>query len=322
MAISKAIIITTTLKDKNNLKKLILSIAGQSLLPEQIILIYDGSGDFDSSITGQYPLAIRLLANPKKLSLTLLQNKALGLCQEDCVLLLNDDVSLDGNFIEELIGVLEKNKDIGIVTGKLLRQDGEKLDSTGQFLGKSRKPVERGFGVRDRGQYEQPGFVFGACGAAVLYRKKMLEDIAIAPGEYFDNDYHMFYEDLDISWRARNFGWKAYYNPKAVAYHQRGATAKEKKPLIRFFESYNFAWLNTRLKSDLIKNRYMTIIKNDCLREFLKDLPFIFIYDLKIFLYCLVFAPKVIFNSLRNMPFLLLAFKKRKLLEDKMRKIK
>ena len=92
----------------------------------------------------------------------------------------------------------------------------------------------------------------------------MLEDCAISENEYFDNDYNMFYEDLDLSWRADNRGWKAYYNPKAVGLHARGATAKERKPFFEFLQPYNFAWLKSSLKSDVIKNRYMTIIKNDC----------------------------------------------------------
>ena len=111
----------------------------------------------------------------------------------------------------------------------------------------------------DTGQFEKPEYVFGSCGAAVLYRRRMLEDCAISEFEYFDNEYNMFYEDMDLSWRAANLKWKAYYEPAAIAYHMRGATSKEKKPLFSFIRAYNFAWLRSELKAEVIRNRYMTI---------------------------------------------------------------
>lgn len=41
--------------------------------------------------------------------------------------------------------------------------------------------------------------------------------------EYFDEDFHSYWEDVDLAWRMSNAGWKCSYNPKAVAYHGRGA---------------------------------------------------------------------------------------------------
>lgn len=64
----------------------------------------------------------------------------------------------------------------------------------------------------------------------------MLEEIKLGP-DYFDADFRMFYEDLDLAWRANLFGWKAYYIPSAVAYHVRGGTARRRiginKPFAR-----------------------------------------------------------------------------------------
>jgi GT2 family glycosyltransferase len=41
----------------------------------------------------------------------------------------------------------------------------------------------------------------------------------------FDEDYFAYYEDVDISFRAQLAGWKIYYQPRAVAYHQQGGTS-------------------------------------------------------------------------------------------------
>jgi GT2 family glycosyltransferase len=93
----------------------------------------------------------------------------------------------------------------------------------------------------------------------------MLEEIK-EEGEYFDSEFHIFYEDLDIAWRAKRSGWKGYYVPGAIAYHLRGGSVRGKsgidKPFVR-------RYLNNQLQAGLIKNRYLAIIKNGSVCGFL-----------------------------------------------------
>src|SRR6266404_3266196 len=56
---------------------------------------------------------------------------------------------------------------------------------------------DRGFRQPDRGQYDEPADVFGACGASVLLRRELLEDVGL-----FDERLFMYGEDLDLAWRA------------------------------------------------------------------------------------------------------------------------
>ncbi len=310
-------LITTTEKNKKHLERLVSSLTQQTKQVQKIVIIYDGTHRPAKQTFEDCPIQVTWIDNSKNDSLTYLQNQAIRLMKEDFVLLLNDDVVLENNFVEELLKDISRDDAIGMACGKLLRMDKTTIDTAGQLLGNKRTPVERGYGIPDKGEFETECYVFGSCGAAVLLRKKMLEDCAIFENEYFDNDYNMFYEDLDLSWRASNRGWKALYNPKAVGLHARGATAKEKKPVFEFLRPYNFTWLKSSLKSDVIKNRYMTIIKNDLLRDFLLNIHHIFIYDLKIFLYCLIFDPGVILQTFKNIPVILKAFKKRKILKRK-----
>ncbi|MFH2145753.1 MAG: glycosyltransferase family 2 protein [Candidatus Omnitrophota bacterium] len=309
--------IATTEKNKKFLEQLVDSLYRQTVSPEKVVIIYDGLLRPGEKVFRESLLSISWIDNRQGRSLTVLQNEAIRFSKEDLVLLLNDDVVLETKFIEELAKMLKLDESIGMVCGKILGMDKVTIDTTGQFLAKNRKPQDRGYGQKDEGQYNSPGLVFGACGAAVLYRREMLNAIQISPGEYFDNDYHMFYEDLDIAWRAQNAGWKAYYNPKAVAYHARGASARTKKPPLKIFERFYFTWLDIELKSHFIKNRWMTIIKNDTSKGFLLNLPQIIGYDIKIFLYCLFFDPRALVKALKNFPFIMKAFKKRKLIFKK-----
>lgn len=322
MSSSITALITTTAKNKNLLEHLVSSLCQQTEPLQKIFIIFDGAQRPNRQTFEAFPVQINWIDNQKNESLTYLQNQAIRFIETDFILQLNDDVILKDNFIEELLKAINRDDSIGMVCGKLLRMDKTTIDTAGQLLGKKRTPVERGYGTADVGQFDQECFIFGSCGAAVLLRKSMLEDCAISENEYFDNTYNMFYEDFDLSWRAANFGWKAFYTPAAVAFHSRGATAKEKRPALGFLRSYNFAWLSSRLKSDLIKNRYMTIIKNDRLKDFLFNLHYIAVYEVKLFLYCLIFEPSVILDVFFRVPLILSAFKKRGDIKKRMKEKK
>jgi GT2 family glycosyltransferase len=46
--------------------------------------------------------------------------------------------------------------------------------------------------------------------------------------EYFDEDFHSYWEDVDLSWRMSNAGWKNVFVPAAIGYHGRGAGSSKK----------------------------------------------------------------------------------------------
>jgi GT2 family glycosyltransferase len=96
-----------------------------------------------------------------------------------------------------------------------------------------------GWGETDSGQYDGLGYVFGACGGAAMYRRDMLEDIK-TDGEYFDEEYFAFGEDLDISFRAQARGYKCMAVPSARVYHRVRATAGVSSSLPVFLGNRNF----------------------------------------------------------------------------------
>ena len=101
---------------------------------------------------------------------------------------------------------------------------------------------------------------------------------------YFDERFGMYYEDLDLCWRANKKGWKACYNPKAIAYHVRGGTAVIRKGRA----GLNLPCLRDDLKKMYIINRYRCMMKNDTMLSFLVNLPFILCYNIKIWAYFMI----------------------------------
>ena len=78
---------------------------------------------------------------------------------------------------------------------------------------------------RDRDQPAEPvrqsGEVFAASGGASLFRTALFADIGL-----FDEEFFAYFEDVDLSFRARLAGHRVRYCADAVAYHDQGATSR------------------------------------------------------------------------------------------------
>jgi len=304
-------IIVVTCGVKNYLKDCLNSLKTQSYSTSEIIVIDNSlNPDFSQEINKDYP-EIKLYSSPENLFYCAALNLGIDTSRGDFILCLNEDVILDKKFIEEVLKGFDVSKRVGMVSGKILRSDGKTLDSTGLFLSIWRTAKERGYGLKDLGQYENEEYIFGVNGAVAFYRRKMLEDIKIN-SDYFDTDYRIFYEDLDIAWRARNLGWKAYYVPQAIAYHTRGGTVRRD---LGIDKPYARKYLSNDLHLDLVKNRYLTLIKNESYLDFLLHLPFILFYDIVVWIYILFFKPSLIKDFILNLKYLKSAFQKRKLIK-------
>jgi GT2 family glycosyltransferase len=283
-------IIIVTIGARDYLWRCLDSVKTQSYANLEIIVIDNSlDADFSAKIRQSFTF-VKLYSSPQNLYYGVSLNKGISLSQGEFILCLNDDVILDKEFIQEALkGFLIKNN-IGSVSGKILRGGGKILDSTGLFLSVWRTAKERGYGQPDLGQFDKSGFIFGVSGSAAFYRKKMLEAVK-KKGEYFDADFRMFYEDLDIAWRAQKCGWLAYYLPTALIYHVRGGSFRPDsglgKPIAR-------KYLNDQLHCDLIKNRYLAILKNETFFSFLLHLIPILIYDLCAWAYVIIFCPRVL----------------------------
>ena len=79
---------------------------------------------------------------------------------------------------------------------------------------------DRGSKQADDGHYDELEYIFGPSGAVPLYRRLMLDDI-VFDKEYFDEDFVIYREDVDLAWRGQMLGWQGVYSPRAIAYHVR-----------------------------------------------------------------------------------------------------
>lgn len=138
----------------------------------------------------------------------------------DYIALFNNDARAEKDWLEELVNTIN-NKTVGITTGLLLHEDGKTIDSTGEFYSTWGLSFPRNRGYKTE-TAPKGGEVFGATGGASLYAADLFKQIGL-----FDEDFFAYYEDVDISFRARLAGWSVVYTPRAIAYHKQGATSKK-----------------------------------------------------------------------------------------------
>src|SRR5436309_3489159 len=106
-------------------------------------------------------------------------NELAGRFPSDYVLFLNPDTILTPTFIEELVRALDAHPEAASASGKLLRMDGKTIDSTGIVMLREQRHLDRGADQPDAGQFENAEEIFGPSGAAAMYRRKALDDVAI-----------------------------------------------------------------------------------------------------------------------------------------------
>jgi GT2 family glycosyltransferase len=264
------------------------ALAAQTLAPERVVVVDNASMDDSAGIARRF--GCEVIANRANLGFCRASNLGWARARGGAALFLNPDVVLEAGYLEAATAPLQASPRVGLVAGKLLRFDRVTLDSTGQFLGRSRRTIDRGYGQRDQGQFEVGGPVFSVCGAAALYRREALEDIA-PDGEVFDADFFAFHEDLDLGWRAQRHGWSGCYVPAARGYHLRGGSNEELRRAA--VPRARLRTLPDPVLRHAVKNRYLAMIKNDTLPAIARDLPFILGRELLLWSYLGLCRPRV-----------------------------
>jgi len=94
--------------------------------------------------------------------------------------------------------------------------------------------ADRGYLDPDDGRYGEAEDVFAWCGAAVLLRRTYLDDVGL-----FDERLFLYYEDVELSWRGHEHGWRYRYVPASAVRHVHAATSREGSALKDHYNERN-----------------------------------------------------------------------------------
>jgi GT2 family glycosyltransferase len=209
----------------------------------ELVLVDNGSTDGSVSATREeFPEATVLELGANR-GFAAAVNAGVHASNGELVAFLNNDTEPEPAWLEELVACLDRHPGAAAATSKtLLASDRRIVDGAGDWMDWRFRPYPRAHGVRDSQRLAAEVQVFGAAGAASLWRRSVLEEIGL-----FDEDFFAFYEDIDLSLRARLAGYECWYAPRSVALHHRGATAAGRDEFVFFLP---------------FRNRWFMILKN------------------------------------------------------------
>ena len=217
----KASVIIPNLNGAGWLRDSIESVWAQTEQDFELIVIDNGSTDESLDIARSYCGRDRytLIENAENTGFSHAVNQGIAIAKGEYMALFNNDAFAEPDWLAELIKTADADPKIFAVSSLMLRYyEPELADDAGDCVTILGFACKRGDGLK-ASRYTKPCRVFSACGGAALYRKSILDEIGV-----FDELFFAYYEDVDLSWRANNFGYRNVYCPTARCRHICGAT--------------------------------------------------------------------------------------------------
>lgn len=263
---SKVSVIVVIYNSKKFIKPVFDAIFVQTEKDLEVFAVICANDDNSKEFIQQNYPQVKILDPGKNLGFSAANNLAIRKSCGEFIQLVNPDLIMEPNYIEEALRVFADPK-VAAATGKLLRFDfytNQKtniIDTTGIVMSKSGRARDRGQNQIDSGQFDNLTEVFGVSGAAPMYRRSALEKVKYNQ-EYFDEDFFMYWEDVDLSWRLNNAGFKNVFVPSAAAYHGRvaGQSTGGYSHFLKFIQHHKK--LSPQILKWNYKNHILMYIKN------------------------------------------------------------
>ena len=145
----------------------------------------------------------------------------------DAYLFLNNDISVPKGFLDNLVKELQK-EDVGAVGPKILYSK-EKVGSEKRIINSAGIYVDRHYMAYDRYDKEEDNPKYSVVekidalmGGAFLVKREVFERVG-----GFNPNMFLYYEDIDLSLRIRDLGYKLYYVGTSEVYHDHMASSKK-----------------------------------------------------------------------------------------------
>ena len=257
----KAALISVVIPTWNGVRHLpacLNALRRQKLTAFEIILVDNASTDDTCALVQRDYPEVHLIRLPENRRFAGACNAGMRASHGDFVALLNNDTEADENWLANVASAFRAHPEAGFVASKLrLFDQRDKLHSAGDFYSVRGVPGNRGVWQVDQGQFDSD-YVFGACGAASVYRRTMLEKIGL-----LDETFEFSCEDVDLSWRAQLAGYACAFAKDAIVYHKVSATGGG--VLNSYYDGRNFIWLLVKdVPGEVWRAHAGDILKSQC----------------------------------------------------------
>ena len=203
----------------------------------EMIVVDNGSNDGSVEFIRQSFSDARLVPLEQNVGFAAGNNAGARVSRGRYLAFLNNDCVPQPGWLEALKAPFNDDAKVGVTTSKIVYlHDPSVIDSAGDGYLRAGGAFKRLHGAPSELAGE-PGDVFGACGAACMFRKDVFMDLG-----GFDEDFFMVYEDVDISYRARLRGYRCTYVPNAIVHHAGSGTLRRNSAASVYYGQRNLEW--------------------------------------------------------------------------------
>ena len=222
----------------------------------ELMLVDNASADESVAfVRANFP-TVRIVQNEDNLGFAAGNNRGAQAAHGDYVVFLNNDTRVDGQWLKELVTPCLEDSEVVCTASKMLAWDGSKVDFVSSAMNFHGFAFQPDYGARD--VFDQSHPLLFACGGAMLIRRNVFLDLG-----GFDEDYFIYFEDVDLGWRVWLAGYRVLFAPKAIFYHRLHATMDafsqfrkwvlfERNALVTLIKNYDEANLSRALPAALM----------------------------------------------------------------------
>ncbi len=215
-------IIIPTWNGLDVLMKCLASLAGQTCRDFDVTVVDDGStDDTAAALHKQYP-GVRVIELEDNKGFCTAVNTGITATSNELIFLLNNDMTLMPDCLAQLLATLDHDHADMVAPIVLFQDEPDVVYSAGdcqRMNGRSECWGHKAI----RKEFVPPPTVFGVSAGAALYRRAIFERVGL-----LDEKYGAYFEDADLSFRARLAGFSAALATDAIAYHAGSASIRDR----------------------------------------------------------------------------------------------
>ena len=222
------------------LEQCVLSIqAASENLKVEIIVVDNNSTDGSCKMLQEKFTEVLLIQNKVNTGFSKANNQGVEIAKSEYVLILNPDTVVAEDTLVKILDFAKEKQNLGILGVKL-------VDGSGNFLPESKRGIptpqvsfNKLFGISSKrtGKYyaahlneNESGVVDILVGAFMLLKRAVYNEV-----KGFDEDYFMYGEDIDLSYKILNKGYQNYYFAETKVIHYKGESTKKDVKYLRYF---------------------------------------------------------------------------------------
>lgn len=226
-------IIIVNYNGRKHLARCLEALRRQTYQDFEVIVVDNGSSDGSVAFLAEHFPEVRTIPLAGNLGFTGGNIAGYASSTGELIALLNNDTEVSEHWLAALVSAMEGDPQIGICSSRIIVTATGLVDSVGGMFTTAGSGFKRGEGESPE-RFSEPCEVAGACAAAALYRRAMLDDIG-----FLDNDFFLNHEDTDLDFRALLAGWRSVYVPEATVLHDVSATLGAMSDLTVYYFSRN-----------------------------------------------------------------------------------